>query len=71
MKKLKIFDIEDLPYGTKIQLVYTIDGIANMQLATVFNTKIGLQNGKIITKKELRSWMNDGSCSVYEVEKNA
>lgn len=71
MKKLKIFEIDDLPYGTKVKIVYTIDGIANMQLATVFNKKIGLKNGKIITKKELKSWMDDGSCTAYEVDANA
>lgn len=71
MKKLKIFEIDDLPYGTKVKIVYTIDGIANMQMATIFDTKLGLQNGKIIEKKELKSWMDEGSCTVYEVDADA
>lgn len=71
MKKLEIFEIDKLPYGTKIQIAYTINGIAKAQLATVFNKKIGLRNGKIITKKELKSWMDDGSCTAYEVDADA
>ena len=68
MKKLEITDIDALPYGTRLEIVYTINGIVKKQNATAFNTKIGIRKGKILEKTTLKHLMNEHVCEVFEVD---
>ena len=67
LKKLNITDIDTLPYGTRLEIVYTIDGIVKKQKATAFNTKIGIRKGKVIEKNTIKHLMKEHICEIFEV----